>query len=988
MENSGHHAQPPTGQPQAPARTPPVRNLSVRLCDGPTFDCPPDAPESPSAPNPLRMRRRSRTQIFKEVMSSVRARQLSVLLSDGDAAEAVVAIAACVAARSAVSGICAPTLTRLLECDHRSHKLVSHHEVMARRGQPCKAQVEEFLSRKNRVLFSDVVQALLAAISGALYVYETYAVGNQSSAVGRCEFSEVERENSTLWPVPLYVCTHGDSFSRDEPIRWISIVEACFAVVYATDYCLRFYVAPHRLRYVFSLFPMADLISILPVILFWTGVVDPGTSFGFVRVVRLLRLLRVLKAYRVVTGSQGEWTALKQANVLFFTVFSLVFIAAGLIHWAERDQGITFGDSVYFIVVTMATVGYGDVAPKSAFGKVVMVLLILAAIVLIPVQTRGLVDLLAEKPKEMFKDLPGGDQGFVVLAGHHLTYDDVYMFVKEFYHPAHSVAAGGNWDYGEAHYNMPPGIVIVSLEPLGVKLRNLLRLQAYKRRMRYVVGSLLEEDTLRKIRAPEAKACFVFATGKELKTSAFTEASRDKEGLDMVTSLQTLNFRSYTRYQVETYCLLNHSAGRSTANAASADYIMSLDETRLKLMAQSCICPGLSTLVINFATSYREVSKQDRDDLRRTCAEEDEYRRGMSHVVYEMQVPKQLVGASFIEASVCVYMKFQIATLGVINKLGTPDASPAAAPTPSQNLRRRGTLRGVRDLGRAGPAAGAGAHTSKEQATAAKVGGMFHKLPEFNFILNPGHRYRLCQGDVLAVISVDLATCEVCQEHADFPLRDTSRAADLHSQAKTKASPHASAAVPGRVGSGYGSLRSRRARRRLKGFIWAIISLLKLRPVQVSLERRTVLDVNAACVKHRDYVAAREAGLPGDGTEFAEFGEPYAHTDGTDESIEEEGLDVFGFGATVPAGAGHDLGGGGGGGGGMPAAPRTPRLGTELKKIRRGLSALCGGKRLRNVHSHVTDWQKEGLFEGHIIITGGQRYAFFWLASGWLGDYC
>ena len=788
----------------------------------------------------VRGRKRTHTQIFKDVVSMTpRFRAVQ----EGEEIPAIiclVSLAACISSKLSATASLFPKVEKLMQCDRDSAKLVHAYELRLEKARPFKAKLADFMYKNNRTLVADLIQSVLALISSALYIFETYAIIADNEK-GKCFYTEFERVNVSGVEIPIYMCVSGTKPGNlNDSLLWIRIIETCFAVVFAVDYGIRFYIARNRFKYFFSMFPLVDLLTIVPVALSWYF--GGSTSFGFARVVRLLRLLRVLKAWRLVgDGRSGDWTAIKQANILIFTVFSLLFVASGLIQMVEHNQGLTFGDSVYFMVVTMSTVGYGDISPQTSLGKLIMILVMITAIVLIPVQTRGLMDLLGEQPKERFKNMPSRENGFVILAGHHLTHDEIFMFVKEFYHPVH-----------QAHD--PPSLIVVSRVEMSGKLRLLLESQGYKHRMRFVLGSLLEDDTLRKIHAEKAKACFVLATGKiepatqrggALGLLAPRHPTESSDDIDTVTALQTLNFRSYSKYNVETYILLNHSAGKSTANAASADYIASLDESRLKLMAQSCICPGLSTLVINFITSFREASTTDRAKLRSNISESDEYKRGMSHVVYEMRVPSQLVGRNFIEAAIAVYMKFEITILGVISKR---ERENLGCNGETFYRRRQSTWGGFAGTGfSTGPD-----HDGSVPKSPTMMGNSENDKSGFNFILNPGHRYNLKKDDVLAVLSIDLATCEVCEQYKNFPLSEAThqRNASLYNLNQSASNLHLTRRRA--MGDTAENRRRQDIKRHFKSRVWAIISLLKLRPVRSSLPERTVLDVNAPMIKYRD----------------------------------------------------------------------------------------------------------------------------------------
>eukprot|EP00659_Diplonema_papillatum_P010372 gene10372-15972_t len=895
--------------------------------------------ESRATGSPRTGRRRTATQIFNDVLkSSQRFAPVTVGEEDPPAVSLIV-LASCVASKLASTAFLFPAVGKLMKSDWDTELLISNYEREQQRLLPLKEKLSTFLNTNNRILVADSVQAILAVVSSVLYVFESYRHGRTHEECSFVFFHELTLNGTNI---SLYACQdHYEEGSGS--LLWIKIVESVFAVIFALDYSVRFYVAESRLRYFLSLFAMVDLITIVPVFLAWLDV--GSNSFGFVRVVRLLRLLRVLKAYRLV-GDRNEWTAIKQANILIFTVISLLLVAAGLFQLVEGD-GITFGDSVYFMVVTMSTVGYGDISPSTALGKVVMILLIMTAIVLIPVQTRALIDIIGEQPKEMFKNIPGGSKGFVIVAGHHLTHEDVYMFLKEFYHPVH-------------HNPWTPGVIVVSKEPLGMKMRILLGSQRYKKKLRFVLGSLLDNDTLGKIHADEARACFLLATRKEhagepgshahdaddaSATARLLKSIGDREGIDTAAALQTLNFRSFTKYQVQTYCLLNHSAGKAAAAAASADFIVSLDESRLKLMAQSCICPGLSTLVINFVTSFREVvesqakpkkkkksklpdaspstrlasaarsksdtdrlnceqpqakradSRQEKGQSRCSCCaapcccgasgdsdsdsssanENDEYKRGMCNLVYEMRVPRQLVDRNFIEAAIAIYMKFEVTILGVIdNTTGSHSPTNKGLRTDS-GLSTNGQLNGRKRDSSVKSARFEDVDLTASSGIRSSLQFLAGPKPTsadktFNFVLNPGHRYRLKDDDLLAVIALDRATCEVCAEYDKFPLDDNdgdeaarlrreqsfyglAQTASLHLTRRRGPPPHYLA---------QDILRRRQAKLRFKALVWAIVSLQKFRPVKSSLAERTVLDVNAAMVKHRDYVSTDEdVGLAG-----------------------------------------------------------------------------------------------------------------------------
>lgn len=160
-------------------------------------------------------------------------------------------------------------------------------------------------------------------------------------------------------------------------------------VIFTVEYFLRFWSAVNRRKFFFSLFSIIDLLAILPLLL---GAID----FSFFRVFRWFRILRIIRFWRLETKLFGIKT---EDGVIFLqiflTLFSLIFVYAGLIYQVEHDVnggGLkNFFDAFYFVVVTMTTVGYGDVTPLSEVGKAMTLLMILTGVLFIPWQLSELI---------------------------------------------------------------------------------------------------------------------------------------------------------------------------------------------------------------------------------------------------------------------------------------------------------------------------------------------------------------------------------------------------------------------------------------------------------------------------------------------------------------------------------------------------------------------------------------------------------------------
>jgi len=144
-----------------------------------------------------------------------------------------------------------------------------------------------------------------------------------------------------------------------------------FAALFGVEYLLRLYAAGNRFRYLFSFYGLIDLLAILPV--FFTGM--QGGSTLALRIARLLSILRLLKIIRywgdMILLMEAMRDSLRLLAVVVLSVMILAVIGGNVIYFIEPDNFDSAYDGVWWALVTMSTVGYGDVVPYTALGKVV-----------------------------------------------------------------------------------------------------------------------------------------------------------------------------------------------------------------------------------------------------------------------------------------------------------------------------------------------------------------------------------------------------------------------------------------------------------------------------------------------------------------------------------------------------------------------------------------------------------------------------------------
>ena len=169
----------------------------------------------------------------------------------------------------------------------------------------------------------------------------------------------------------------------------LEAIDFLILIAFTLEYILRVWSAEKPKEYLFSFFGIIDLIAILPLFIGWTDI-------GFIRVFRWFRILRIIRFWKIEKRILGFKTedSIVFARI-FLTLFTLIFVYAGLIYQVEHqinsDRLVNFFDAFYFVVVTMTTVGYGDVTPLSEAGRVMTVLMIFTGVLFIPWQLSELI---------------------------------------------------------------------------------------------------------------------------------------------------------------------------------------------------------------------------------------------------------------------------------------------------------------------------------------------------------------------------------------------------------------------------------------------------------------------------------------------------------------------------------------------------------------------------------------------------------------------
>lgn len=171
--------------------------------------------------------------------------------------------------------------------------------------------------------------------------------------------------------------------------RALDTLENIIVIIFMCEYILRLWAAPQRFREAVKIYTLVDLIAIIP--FFFAN--DSYQVLRIFRALRVLRLTRFLKEKRAIFGKIST-TQLIILRIVFI-IFAIIFVSSGMIFYAESGKpgsNITsFFDAVYFSIITLSTVGYGDITPVTSYGRFITLLIVISGIIFIPWEVRQLI---------------------------------------------------------------------------------------------------------------------------------------------------------------------------------------------------------------------------------------------------------------------------------------------------------------------------------------------------------------------------------------------------------------------------------------------------------------------------------------------------------------------------------------------------------------------------------------------------------------------
>ncbi|KAK3810618.1 MAG: calcium-activated BK potassium channel alpha subunit-domain-containing protein [Linnemannia elongata] len=367
------------------------------------------------------------------------------------------------------------------------------------------------------------------------------------------------------------------------------------------------------------------------------------------------RVQQALNFYIDMGVSDLPMDPLKSKTIIFgLYILSLIYCAISAFQVAEYDQLLKSGDHndllklLYFVLITMSTIGYGDLTPKNQVGYAIVILLIMAVVSVFPFMISGIMDALAQAKagEGIFKS---GGSKFMIISGS--------------LHSAQKLAnvLNGFWFTNKEYSSAAFKIVIFGLSEPSKEIQALLHSARYKNRVVYLKGTPLENKDLDRIQARHAEGIFIIAD----RNSPFSPQEEDRHN-----TLSTLAFRNVSDAGIYTYNLLPET---EIYQKMAATQVVCADELRQVLLAFNCLQQATATLILNLLHQHRPSEKF-------TEAWEAEYDDSLGNEFYISYLNPIFDGKPFGFVSWFLYRRFQVILFGVRIRLQSGEYHTALNP--------------------------------------------------------------------------------------------------------------------------------------------------------------------------------------------------------------------------------------------------------------------------------------------------------------------
>ncbi|MCQ2815709.1 MAG: ion channel, partial [archaeon] len=479
-----------------------------------------------------------------------------------------------------------------------------------------KMKLDQFLSNNFLKKIIEIISLVLAAVSYVIYIISTY-------------FPE-------------------------HKFRWFIYMEFGVCIYFNLETILNLYLAQHRISYLQQFHTIIDLFSsILP----FFALIE---NFYLKKIVEFSRSLLIFRISKYFSKNLkiNEDDVVRHILLMIFSFINLVLVFTCLFRIVEIDRinyyiaspdirnddfpsQTKFHDFLYFTIITLSTVGYGDIVPLNEIGRIVIILLILFTSYLVPKYTNELLVILENSSvysRGIYKHNP--EIPHLVICGD-VSLDALKNFCNELFHV----------DHGQSDKNA----VILNQSAPTQDMRLFLHAGEYEVNLKYLQGNPILEKNLDRSDISEAKASIIM-------TDKYTDDPHSTDHKNILMSLAIKKYFLQKQIYDSTLFIqlikpenkihyLSGLQSLSVGNKCSTDQVIIVEEIKMNLLSKSCLIPGIIPMITNLVRSSGSSDETDYVWL-------NEYLEGTGNEIYRAALNEAFKDNTFSKISEIIYEKY------------------------------------------------------------------------------------------------------------------------------------------------------------------------------------------------------------------------------------------------------------------------------------------------------------------------------------------
>ncbi|XP_053975079.1 calcium-activated potassium channel slowpoke isoform X36 [Hylaeus anthracinus] len=423
-------------------------------------------------------------------------------------------------------------------------------------------------------------------------------------------------------------------------------IDLAFNIFFMVYFFIRFIAASDKLWFMLEMYSFVDYFTIPPS---FVSIYLDRTWIGlrFLRALRLMTVPDILQYLNILKTSSS--IRLAQLVSIFISVW---LTAAGIIHLLENSgdpfeftnpQQLPYWTCVYFLIVTMSTVGYGDVYCHTILGRTFLVFFLLVGLAIFASCIPEIIDLIGTRNK--YGGTLKNERGrrHIVVCGH-ITYESVSHFLKDFLH--------------EDREDVDVEVVFLHRKPPDLELEGLFK--RHFTTVEFFQGTIMNPIDLQRVKVHEADACLVLAN----------KYCQDPDAEDAANIMRVISIKNYSDDIRVIIQLMQYHNKAYLLNIPSWDWkqgddVICLAELKLGFIAQSCLAPGFSTMMANLFAMRSFKTLVDWYQSPDMQAWQNDYLRGTGMEMYTETLSPTFIGMPFAKATELCFTKLKLLLLAI-----------------------------------------------------------------------------------------------------------------------------------------------------------------------------------------------------------------------------------------------------------------------------------------------------------------------------------